>query len=244
MKNIFNIKTFIAYVWFFMLDMRMQTLVSEVEPWLRWATEGEPDAEEIISWSTEVFQYASMTGVISGPILGIFLDKVIIWIENSSLKINNRKINHQTSSYLVSLASMCVIGLVFALISWLLTLGKTGGLLWFIYIMFIGARNIFYGIRGIYIMSFSKAEYLGRIFSFMSFLQVLAAATPPLFTYLCQAYFDHNYGQLNWVLVGTSLLSGVLPFIWFLKNKGKSLGEDGNSERVAYKNENFDDKDS
>ena len=114
------------YVWFFMLDMRMQTLVSEVEPWLRWATEGEPDAEEIISWSTEVFQYASMTGVISGPILGIFLDKVIIWIENSSLKINNRKINHQTSSYLVSLASMCVIGLVFALISWLLTLGKTG----------------------------------------------------------------------------------------------------------------------
>ena len=154
------------------------------------------------------------------------------------------KIDHQRSSYMVSLASMCLIGLVFALISFLQTLGETGGLLWFIYIMFIGARNIFYGIRGIYIMSFSKAEYLGRIFSFMSFLQVLAAATPPFFTYLCQTVFDHNYGQLNWVLVGTSLLSGVLPLVWFLKNKVSGESGDENKNRKKQEGEdngNFQD---
>ena len=68
-------------------------------------------------------------------------------------------------------------------------------------------------------MSFSKSEYLGRIFSFMSFLQVLAATTPPFFTWLVQIdYFDHDYGKLNWVLVATSLLSGVLPMFWFVKN--------------------------
>jgi len=213
MSHIFNFQTLTIYVALAFADLRFAVLYAQVQPWFRWATEdNEKNQDQILSKGTEIFYYAGMIGGMLGPFLGIVLDKIITRVQNK----NN--IPHRKASFLVGLISMVVMSVSLTIISYLLTLGKSvdswnNYLLWILFVL-TAATNIFERIvRGLYVMSFSKPEYLGRIFGVMSLLQLIADSAPPVFTFMCQQWFDHSYGYLNWILVGTSLASAVLPMI-------------------------------
>ena len=191
-----------CYLWFWLLDIRSQTLNGELEPWLRWISDNDP---EQVSYYTDAFNWAVMTGTITGPIVGFLADWTIKFVE---VKFG---ISHKKSSKITTSWFMIFIALLYTIISLLMAVKTTGAITWVIFILYILVRNILYGCRGTYVMVNTDKSIVGRCLSFLSFLQLCNVAVPRFFTWVVNTpTFDGNYGYVNLLVAGLTFFGGLV----------------------------------
>lgn len=77
LTQFFNKSTVLFMCWIFIYEIHMTQFFSFLEPWLMWATKGTVVSNDTVSHYTEVYQYASMAGIVTGPMMGFGIDSCV-----------------------------------------------------------------------------------------------------------------------------------------------------------------------
>ena len=208
-EGILNPNTALLTVWYFFMQLRYQTFISQYQSFLRFKTD---DDEEVKTY-TEAYATMLMVGCTVNIAFAVIIDPSIITVQK------RLKVTHRRASYLVSVLGMVFSGIFGVVLTVTMIPEDLGWQTWFgIYFYVLGAVSMMV-FRYIFIMSVYKAEFSARVLGFTFLIQLADALVTPQMSRMVIFVFDDDfnvYQYMSLVSIGVAVLA-ILATLFFNK---------------------------
>lgn len=219
LKMIFSVPNCLIYVWFLFMDIRLTSFSSQYQTWLRWVVVGvdgniTAEAENTISQWTDTLNIVNLSGVVTGPLLGLLL------VDLPRRLVLKRRNDVKFATLTATTFSMIIVTLCSIGLSFLACVQSPIEIHWLTIIFDFIIRAMLYVVRNMMLIILNPDEFFGRVMGIANAVAIVTGFLMPPFSELIRGPFGGNFVifEVIFGVIMTVLLAVPGYFVWYLKS--------------------------